>query len=87
MLAGGIRPFELALLQVGHWGTRVGARAACASAATERLIPGRVLIGVRVRPARNPDEPNHQEQAGTYSPEVRKCPHAISVDSKSDVNG
>ena len=87
MLAGGIRPGELALLLAGHRGTRVGGQAACASAATEPLIAGRVLIGVRVRPARNPEEPNHQEQAGTYSPELRKSPHAISVDSESGVKG
>jgi hypothetical protein len=36
---------------------------------------------------RDADEPNHQEQAGTHSPELREYPHATSIDSSNRVLG
>ena len=84
---GGIGPLVLALLRAAVRGARGGVRAALACTATEAVAAGGILVNVRVRPAGNADEAEHQEQAGGYSPKLRTVAHTISVDSSNRAEG
>lgn len=76
-----------ALLRAAARVTRGGIRVALACTATEAVAAGGILVSVRVRPTGNADEPEHQEQAGGYSPKLRKAAHTISVDSSNRAEG
>jgi hypothetical protein len=77
----------LALLRAAARGTRDGVCVACASAGAEAAAAGRVFVRVRIRPAGNADEADQKEQAGGYSPELRKIAHTINVDSPNRARG
>ena len=84
---GGIGLFTWALLRAATRGTCGGGRVAFAFTGTQAVAAGGIVVNVRIRPAGNGDEPEDQEQAGSYSAKLGTVAHTISVDSPNGAQG
>lgn len=74
--AGAVGRFGLALLLADRCAGG-GAGAVFGFTITEGAAWGRIFVGGRVRPARNPDEPDGEKRGGTDSAEFGERRHAI----------